>query len=147
MRAIVAGILALLLLGAAPSAGETPTSTGARWAADWNAKKLEAVMAHYAIHPAFLAGNGERWEGADTMRTHFAALLAQFSADMHLHSIKSETSGDLAYDSGTYDENLTTVKTGAVMHSTGTYLFVFRREKGSWKILEQTFIQYVPLKP
>jgi len=118
----------------------------AAWAADWNTKKLDAVLAFYAPDAVFSPGAGGRWEGA-AIRKNFADLLAQYTADLHLHSARSGASGDLAYDSGTYVEDVTPVKPGAVIHATGNYLFLFQRQKdGAWKILEQTWTFYDPGK-
>ena len=120
---------------AAPSLGDL----SAQWASDWSAKKLDAVMKLYAPDPVFLPSSHERWTGTAEVRNNFAALLAQFNPDVHLHSLVSEASGYLAYDSGSYEETVTPVKGGAAMQFKGDYLFLFQRVHGEWKILEQTW--------
>lgn len=117
------------------------------WAADWSNKKLDAVLSLYAPNAVFLPTSRKRWSGTTEIRRNFAALLTQVSADLHLHSLKTGMSGDLAYDSGSYEETITPVKTGKIMHLNGDYLFLFQRQKnGEWKILEQTFTAYDPTK-
>jgi len=116
-----------------------------RWVDNWNAKYLNAVMALYAPDAEFMPGSSESWVGTAAIRKNFAGVLAQYSANIHLKSRHIEASGDLAYDSGTYDETITEVKTGKVIRPRGNYLFVFRRQKnGGWKILEQTWTQFGP---
>ena len=142
-RTFYTAILALLA-GAAP-AGAAPQdylAVGNAWAADWSAKNLDAVMALYASDAEFMPGFTESWVGKAAIRKNFAAVLAQYSAKVHLKSVRSEASGELAYDSGLYDENVTAVKDGKVLHVRGNYLFVFRRQKGEWKILEQTWTEF-----
>jgi len=140
MRIAAAIVAAVVTMGAAGA--ETPASLSAAWAADWSGKKLDHMMGLYAADPVFLPTSGERWEGARIIRKNFASGLAQFTADLHLHSVRSESSGTLAYDSGTYDETVMPVKAGKPMHVKGNYLFVFTRERGTWRIREQTFTEY-----
>jgi uncharacterized protein (TIGR02246 family) len=112
----------------------------AQWATQWNAKNLAAVMELYAPRPAFLPTIGPRWAGTDNIRKNFSGLLTTYDPHISLRSIASENSGELAYDSGTYDETITPVKGGKPIASKGSYLFLFQRQPdGSWKILEQTW--------
>jgi ketosteroid isomerase-like protein len=150
MRAIraflFAGVIALATPHASAAAPADFPKMSAEWAGDWNTKKLDAVMAFYAPDAVFSPGAGGRWEGAAIAR-NFADLLAHYTADLHLHSARSGAAGDLGYDSGTYVEDVTPVKAGSVIHATGNYLFLFRRQKdGSWKFLEQTWTFYQPGK-
>ena len=114
----------------------------AMWAKDWSAKNLDAVMSLYAPDAEFMPGFTESWVGKAAIRKNFAGVLAQYAAQVHLQSVRSDASGDLAYDSGLYDEKVTSVKDGKVLQVRGNYLFVFRRLKGEWKILEQTWTQF-----
>jgi ketosteroid isomerase-like protein len=144
-------ILALLLLAPAPVLAANGTSDlakiSATWAEDWSAKKLDAVMAFYAPEPVFLPTVGPRWEGTDAIRKNFAGVLATYNPHIALHSLMSEASGALAYDSGTYEETITPVKGGAPIPAKGSYLFIFQRQKsGAWKILEQAWTELEPMK-
>jgi ketosteroid isomerase-like protein len=94
-----------------------------------------------------MPGPTESWIGVASIRKNFAGVLAQYSANIHLHSVRSEASGNLAYDSGLYDERVTPVKGGKVNHVRGNYLFIFKRQKnGEWKFLEQTWTEFGPEK-
>jgi ketosteroid isomerase-like protein len=68
-----------------------------------------------------------------------------FDSDLTLHSQNLEVSGDLAYDSGDFQEILTTKATGAKINSKGSYLIIFERQSdGSWKIVQQVFTGIAP---
>ena len=138
--------LALLLL-AGPASAATPSALSAQWAADWSAKKLDAVMAGYAPQPVFLPTIGPRWVGAAAIRKNCAGLLATYNPHIVLRSLETQASGDLAYDSGTYDETLLPVKGGKPIAAKGGYLFMFQKQtNGDWKILEQTFSSFDPIR-
>ncbi len=140
--------LALTLVSGGTQARAADLSTLSNlWASAWSAKKLDAVMAFYAPEPVFLPTVGPRWEGAAEIRKNFAGVLATYNPHIVLHSSKSESSGRLAYDNGTYEETITPVKGGAAIPAKGSYLFVFLRQKnGDWKILEQTWTELEPVK-
>ena len=124
----------------------SPTELSSVWAADWSAKNLDAVMQLYAPNPVFLPTVGASWDGATAIRTNCAGLQAKFNSRIAVHSIWTKTSGDLAYDSGTYDETLVPTAGGKAIHAKGNYIFIYvRRTGGPWKILEQTFTELEPI--
>ena len=105
-------------------------------------------MTLYAPDPVFLPTSGARWVGAAVIRKNFARGLKQFDPRLTMQSVRSEASGNLAYDSGTYEEVLAPAKGGKAIRLKGNYLFVFTRKnrKGDWKILEQTWTEFDPKK-
>src|ERR1700722_791311 len=124
-RVVVVLLCASLWTSASAQPAESfspPESLSMEWAADWSAKNLEAVMTLYAPEPVFLPTVGPRWEGTGVMRKNFASILALYKPHIVLHSIKSEISGDLAYDSGTYKESITPIKRGKPIVMEGAYL-------------------------
>ncbi len=130
---------------AAPAVPPDLRGVSRAWAADWSAAKLDDLMALYAPDAVFHPISGVRWMGVPEIRRNCAAGLAQYRARLHLHSSASRSSGDLGYDSGTFEEDTTPIKGGQTVHSRGTYLFLFTREpNGSWKLLEQTWTEYDP---
>ena len=153
-RPILARTLSLLFAVscAAPATAEpahyTPVmDISQQWAGYWNAKNLKAVMTLYAPEPLFHSSVGPTWEGEADIRKGFSGILKSFDPDIVLHSVRSETSGTLAYDSGTYDETIARVKGGAPIKARGSYLFLFQKQKrGGWKILEQTWTEREPVK-
>jgi uncharacterized protein (TIGR02246 family) len=136
---------AMCLLVTAASASPV-SDIGAQWAGYWNAKNLNGIMTLYAPDPVFLPTSGERWDGAASIRKHFAEALAQVDPRLTMQSVKSDSSGNLAYDSGTYDEIAAPAKGGKPLHLKGSYLFIFQHQKRGWKILEQTWTEFDPSK-
>ena len=142
-------VLALMVapVAAAPVHNTPVLDISQQWAGYWNAKNMKSVMALYAPEPVFHPTVGLTWEGTVSIRRNFAALLKDFDPEITLHSVRSETSGTLAYDSGTYDETIERVKGGAAIKARGSYLFLFQKQKrGGWKILEQTWTEREPVK-
>jgi ketosteroid isomerase-like protein len=148
--AVVAFVLGVgvAMPGRAEPARLTPVmDVSQQWAGYWNAKNLDAVMALYAPEPNFMPTIGEAWTGVTSIRKEFAGVLAVYDPHIVLHSLRSETSGTLAYDSGNYEETVAPVKGGAAIRTSGSYLFVFQKQKhGGWKILEQAWTEREPVK-
>jgi uncharacterized protein (TIGR02246 family) len=105
-----------------------------RWAKEWSAKNLEGVVGLYADDAVFLPSTGSRVAGKAAIRALFDQALATNTPDLHVKSRSSEQSGNLAYDSGEYDETIESA--GAKRSSHGSYLVVLRRgDKGDWLIV------------
>src|SRR6267378_3027239 len=78
--------------------------------------------------------------GTAALRTLFQTIMATFNSDLTLHSQNLETSGDLAYDSGDFQETLTTIATGAKITAKGSYIIIFKRQpNGSWQIVQHAW--------
>jgi ketosteroid isomerase-like protein len=137
-RRIASGIFAVsLIVSYQALAAPSPRELSSIWAADWSAKNLD---------PVFLPTVGASWDGTAAIRKNCAGLQAKFNPHIALQSIWSESSGSLAYDSGTYEETLVPVSDGKPIHAKGNYIFIFqRRTNGPWKILEQTFTELEPI--
>jgi ketosteroid isomerase-like protein len=137
----------LIAISAAAARAEQPVDVGAQWAGYWNAKNLSAALSLYGPEPIFCPTNGRSWRGITSIRKNFAGLLAAYDPRIVLTSLRSEAGGDLAYDSGTYEETIAPVKGGKAIHAAGTYLFVFKRDKHKhWQIVEQTWTSFEPVK-
>jgi uncharacterized protein (TIGR02246 family) len=138
-------VVVAVLTGSAHA--QRPTDVSEQWAGYWNAKNLSAILTLYGDDPIFCPTNGHSWTGTAQIRKNFAGLLAAYDPRIVLTSVRSEAAGDLAYDSGTYDEVIAPVKGGKAIHAQGAYLFVFKREKAKrWKIVEQTWTSFQPVK-
>jgi ketosteroid isomerase-like protein len=112
------------------------------WVQDLRTKQLEAILKFYAV---FLQPSGERLTGSAALRALLQNIMATFNSDLILHSQNLETSGDLAYDSGDFQEILTTIATGAKITSKGSYNIIFRRQaSGSWRIVQQAWTGTAP---
>jgi ketosteroid isomerase-like protein len=127
---------------AAPQASTIVTLAKIRedWVYDLRTKQLEAILKFYAPDAVFLLPSGDRITGSAALRTLFQNIMATFHSDLTLHSQNLETSGDLAYDSGDFQETLTTIATGAKINSKGSYIIIFKRQpNGSWQIVQHVW--------
>jgi ketosteroid isomerase-like protein len=127
---------------AAPQASTLVTLAKIReaWVQDLRTKQLEPILKFYAPDAVFLQPTGERITGAAGLRTLFQTIMATFNSDLTLHSQNLETSGDLAYDSGDFQETLTTIATGAKITAKGSYIIIFKcQPNGSWQIVQQAW--------
>jgi ketosteroid isomerase-like protein len=127
---------------AAPQASTIVTLAKIResWVQDLRTKQLEPILKFYAPDAVFHQPTGERITGSDALRTLFQTIMATFDSDLTLHSQNLETSGDLAYDSGDFQETLTTIATGAKANAKGSYITIFRHQpNGSWQIVQQVW--------
>jgi ketosteroid isomerase-like protein len=127
---------------AAPQASTLETLAKLRdaWIQDLRTKQLEPILKFYAPDAVFLQPNGDRITGSAALRTLFQTIMANFNSDLTLHSQNLETSGDLAYDSGDFQETLTVIATGAKISSKGSYIIIYKRQpNGRWQIVQQVW--------
>lgn len=110
------------------------------WVQDLRNKQLEPILKFYAADAVFLQPTGKRITGTTALRTLFQTIMATFNSDLTLNSQNFETSGDLAYDSGDFEETLTTIATGAKITTKGSYIIIFKRQpNGSWQIVQHVW--------
>ena len=110
------------------------------WVQDLRTKQLEPILKFYAPDAAFLQPTGDRISGSAALRTLFQTIMATFDSDLTLHSQNLETSGDLAYDSGDFQETLTVIATGAKIATKGSYIIIYKRQpNGSWQIVQHVW--------
>lgn len=132
-----------------PIYADPPVSTTAeelgnirdQWVQELHAKQLDQIMARYAPDAVFL--NGQRITGQAAIRELFKGIMESFTSNLIVHSIAFESSGDLAYDSGDYQETLEPVAGGPARQLQGNYVIVFKRQtNGKWLIVQHvwTFI-------
>lgn len=127
-----------------PKANDTFAALRQQWAQNLHRKRIDAAVAEYTADAEFLDPSGERVAGAAALRSLFDTVTATFDSDLSFDSVRTETSGDLAYDSGTYKETLIVRATGNTQHASGSYLTIYRRGKdGAWLIVEQMWTRTV----
>jgi ketosteroid isomerase-like protein len=108
------------------------------WVQDLRTKQLEPILKLYTSDASFLQPNGDRLTGSAALRSLFQTIMTTFNSDLTLHSRELEASGDLAYDSGDFEETLTAISTGAKINSKGSYIMIFKRQpNGAWLIVQQ----------
>jgi ketosteroid isomerase-like protein len=119
---------------------ETLAKLRESWVQDLRTKQLEPILKFYAPDAAFLQPDGERIVGSVALRTLFQTIMASFNSDLTLHSQNLEASGDLAYESGDFQETLTNVATGAKSNSKGSYVIIYKRQaNGAWQIVQHVW--------
>ncbi len=110
------------------------------WVQALRNKQLEPILKFYASDAVFLQPTGERITGATALRGLFQTIMATFNSDLTLHSQNLETSGNLAYDSGDFEETLTTIATGAKIITKGSYIIIYKRQSnGAWQIVQHVW--------
>jgi len=115
------------------------------WVQDLRTKQLEPILKFYAPDAVFLQPTGERITGSAALRTLFQTVMATFNSDLTLHNQNLEISCDLAYDSGDFQETLTTIATGARITSKGSYIIIFKHQpNGGWQIVQQVWTGVPP---
>ena len=161
MRSLAALVLfeALVFNSLLPASGQAPhqpakstqdtpgarTETGAifaqlreQWAGNLRAKRVEASVAEYAPDAEFFDPSGTVYQGCAALRQLFQTVTSSYDSDLQFHSERLEVSGDLAYDSGRYNEVLTERATKKGQKISGRYLTVYRRSGDRvWQIVEQ----------
>jgi ketosteroid isomerase-like protein len=147
-RRAAIGLLALATIiasGFYPTAAQTSTLVALAkireaWIQDLRTKQIEPILKFYGPNAVFLQPTGERITGSAALRNLFQTIMATFNSDLTLRSQNLETSGDLAYDSGDFEETLTTIATGAKITAKGSYIMIFKRQpNGSWQIAQQVW--------
>jgi ketosteroid isomerase-like protein len=110
------------------------------WAHNLRDKKIDASVAAYAPDAEFLQPDGSRVRGAAALRKLYETITTTYNSDLTFESQRVESSGSLAYDSGTYSETLIDRASGKPQISKGSYLTVYRRNPGrGWLIIEQVW--------
>jgi ketosteroid isomerase-like protein len=107
-----------------------------QWVQELRSKQLDKILMRYAPGAVFLPP-GTRITGQSAIRDHFKMIMATFNSDPSLHSVDTLQSGDLAYDSGDYQETMEQISDGAKHEYRGNYLVIYQRQKdGKWLIVE-----------
>lgn len=114
--------------------GKIPTL----WAKTLQAKQIDQLAALYTSDAVFLKPSGERITGRHAVRELCQKIMDTFSSDFTFHSLSSDISGNIAYDSGEYTESLVKVSDQTKANVQGNYLMIFKRQpNGTWLIAQQ----------
>jgi uncharacterized protein (TIGR02246 family) len=121
------------------------------WVTDLEARDLEASLALYTSDATFINPDGTHAATPAEIRQLFTFVYAAIQAKIQLTSRSTSTSGDLAFDSGSYTETLT--ERGAqpgqgIHHLSGDYLTIYHHDAdGHWRIVQQAWTDSHTLKP
>ena len=112
----------------------------ASWEHLLHTKQVDGILQCYAPDAVFLQPTGERIVGTAALRTLFQTITTTFNSDLSLQSHNVEYSGNLAYDSGDFQETLTNISTGAKINTHGSYIFFYKRQpNGDWLIVQNVW--------
>ncbi len=110
----------------------------ADWARNLHERRVDASVAEYAADAEFIQPDGQRVKGTAALKQLYEMITQTFDSDLTFTSVRVEVSGELAYDSGTYRETLVTRASGKRQEMSGSYLTVYRHDKGgAWLIVPQ----------
>ena len=138
MKTIATVVMTLALFGCATTRTndaatyiqtENPRFADAFSRGDWN-----AVTAYYADDAVLLMPNAEMMRGTAAIRQGFGAMQGM-GATLKTATDHVVQSGDLAYETGTYQMSMMPPG-GSLVNDRGKYLTVWRRQaNGDWKIV------------
>jgi ketosteroid isomerase-like protein len=145
MRRVPDSLLVILvMLFSAVVLGQTPTkaATGHKsedfaavmkkiretWVQEFNAGHVDKVAALYADDAVLMRRNGSV-HSRDSILAELQRSITAEARNYTVQSLRAESSGDLGYDTGIYNENFP-------HHlAEGNYLMVVKRINGVWKIV------------
>jgi uncharacterized protein (TIGR02246 family) len=110
------------------------------WARDLHDKQLDRIMKLYAPDAVFLSPDGSRVTREAAIRELMKKVMSAVTSNIALSGITTESSGNLAYDSGSYKETLVPTAGGPSQEMQGHYVIVFKRQAdGKWRIIQQVW--------
>ena len=127
------------------------------WVANFNAGKVDALAAMYSADAVLLNGKGERFEGPAAIVAYLKTIHGQTST-LKLTVDKFGSSGDLGYDSGSFQNAVSTGGTviggsvrisgnmtigggGGMRKVEGNFAVILKKDHGKWLIVEQISIE------
>ncbi|MGH9776626.1 MAG: YybH family protein [Candidatus Acidiferrales bacterium] len=129
----------------APASPDPVAQVAQTWAKDWSTKNVEHILTLYAPDAVFMSSENPRVVGREAIAAFFRKAASAANATISMQSSVHESSGDLAYDQGTYSEEIHFLDAnGAVTstrHAGGSYLIVLRRVNGQWLIVQQMWTE------
>jgi len=135
----------LAALAACGGAQRISTTTGEvtalrdAWTRAFNSRQLDPVIATFALDAVVLPITGGRIVSAAAIKNLYERIWNRLTPHVELTSHVVERSGELAYDSGEYVENLTAG--ASTVNIAGNYVFVFRHRPEGWRIIEQIWTE------
>jgi len=73
-----------------------------QWVSNWNAQKLEPIVELYAKGAVLLPATGERIRGRDAIEKYLRDAMVSSAGDLTVTSVTVRNSGNLAFDSGSF---------------------------------------------
>ncbi len=126
-----------------PDVADMIQHAGDDWAKHWNAKQLDKVVEIYAEDAVYLPPHHDAVHGREAIREYLKGPLDHGASDLKFEVTYIKQSGDLAYDVGRYSMTVPQ-SDGSKRADRGKYLAVWRREKGAWKLVADSWSSDLP---
>jgi uncharacterized protein (TIGR02246 family) len=120
------------------------------WNADWAAKDVEKIVAHYSDDATMMVPDAPIMKGKDAIRAGLKPMLGDASLSLNFTATSADVSksGDIAYTQGTYSLTVTDGKTKKPVTEKGKYVTVYKKQAdGSWKAVEDINNADAPAAP
>jgi ketosteroid isomerase-like protein len=142
-------LLAVVSLGAAPSADDAVRKADQEWARVFGARQLDPSVDMCVPTARVLAPNGPLAQGRDQIRQLFAGFFAlpDLKITWQPDEVRVAKSGELAYTTGRYDMSFRGPD-GKVVPDHGKYVTVWQKQQnGDWKVVVDCFNSDIPMPP
>lgn len=111
------------------------------WIQKLESRDLAGSLALYTSDATFTNPDGTHVSGAG-LRDLYQTVFQSFHARIVMTPRSHGFSGSLAYEAGSYGEDITQIDDGERKHIDGDYLTVYRRTgSGAWLIVEQVWTE------
>ncbi|MDB5115234.1 MAG: hypothetical protein JWQ79_726 [Mucilaginibacter sp.] len=104
------------------------------WAVFLQSKQLDKAMGQYADDAVFYSPDGQNAKGKKEITRLYQMAMKQYNSRIHFYSDGIRLSGNVASDSGDYEETLQDNTTHKSMKLKGSYLLVLQKQRSGWKI-------------
>ncbi|HVP00879.1 MAG TPA: SgcJ/EcaC family oxidoreductase [Bryobacteraceae bacterium] len=118
-----------------------------QWNADWAAKDVDKLVAHYADDAVLMSPGMASASGKDAIRTTLKGMAADPAVSLKFQASKVEVakSGDVGYTQGAYQMTMTDPASKQVINDHGSYVTTYRKATdGSWKAVADIATSEVP---
>jgi len=109
-----------------------------------NANDVETILGLYSREPVFMAQSSPAFVGRDAVRRGYEQVFATIKLNVRFEVHEVQESGDWAWARTTSAGTTHVLGTNTEVTESNNELFVFRREKGDWKIHRYLFATIRP---
>jgi uncharacterized protein (TIGR02246 family) len=143
------GLLAVVLAyGSSNNADvEAIKATEQQWNKDFQAKNVDALLAHYSDDATLMAPGMTHATGKAGIRSALKEMVSDRAFSLHFQARRTEVArgGDIGFTEGSYMMTLTDPATKKPIHDNGSYVTVYRKQAdGSWKAISDIATSEVP---
>jgi uncharacterized protein (TIGR02246 family) len=153
--AVILGITALVAAGVSAQQKKAPAAGGddaaiakvrTAYQTAIGAQDAAGLAKLYAPDGAELPPNAPAVMGRAAIEKYHKEFAQQFMVHgISISSLKVQVAGDIAYDVGTYKQQLMPMKGGAIMDDHGKYVVLMKKEGGAWVITHAIYNSDLPL--